>query len=1588
MENTTGEMVKLDKNKYLNRVKSKKLAIGLAFLESREEKKNFIWGYLSCWLDGFPNRPITEGSPEKYWCEKTKVGANFATKVNVNGYKGTISKVDELVEHFENTSDGKNAKLDKVETEAIQRGVRELPIEGKDYWRFGPYKITGILASEKIRKLVVTETNSKEKIHDYKIVFYEDQKPKVGKYENIRNNKRFYLCIPKSRSGEFNFKFTTNTAFSEQEVRAELYFLESTAYNWQNLVIAEAKGRNAQGKTISTSISVKTPGSGKFKIIKKDKYNNARLSGAKFLIFYFEGTEKGAHLHNGSYNKFWNFDYVSPNDPKRQPGTPEYTEYHKKDEKGDLVYGWATRKYVGRSGSGYTAEEISKEEAIKKGYIFETDASGEICLDGLEFPENRYYCAIEYEPPVGYKWDPAFDTYWSGGDNYFVLNPNQDNPGVYVTEVPNITTNLCNLNLEKVNQMDHTIKLKGIGFRFYNDEYGWLSGSKEVGYSYSFDETKAEEYKTNDVGRIELNDIVSEGNWYCYENPDTLPYGYELLGDGTHKIGKIENNSTKQYVVENEQKYVKLSGFVWLDQVNSKSGDGNTRNDLFRYGDSDNTDLLFDGIEVRLKNRTTGETVKTAITGKSESELYKKGHGEYQFTDVETKELEDLYIEFEYDGLTYQNVICPDINKINQYINSEGEPNPNYDVTTANVASKATEGNKREQFNKTFSVIEGKGSDNSTRGIRKGEDGTIFDDLEYEKKENHTMALKNGEYALHENEGYIATSNKGKYPIQADTSTSGYNIRSNFNWGQEEIGSINLGLYKREQPDTRLRKDLHNVRLAINGQEHTYEYAQRYNSDGEYKEERKDLNVGVRFKNSYKENSYERPIYKADYKYINKQDDSKELKVYVTYQLKIENESTNLKTTIKSIADYYDKEYELVSVGSKLTEEGNTTDDIARERPEYNETYNKVLIKDIEIGAEAGKAKDIYVQFKLSRKQVEEMLNGQKKSTLYNIAEINSYSVLDKNGGIYAGIDIDSNPGNCEPGNIETYEDDTDSAPDLKIKPTHDREMTGIVFEDIPLVENGQDSGGVMTGCKREGNGIYEEEEEGIKDVKVKLKDKDSGMVYYSKTASEDGTYEIKKDDNKPEKDNEGQERAYTFELTKTNEKEEDNPNIHTLKKGEFYIIDFIPGNYVLTYIWEDKEYPVQNYKGTVYKEKDRQNNNKWWYVEQKYNDKGEKQNISEPRYSDARDNYETRKKIDKQITAINKDTKDNINQSYEDNGTIKDEDRKITTMESSTLEMEIGIEYKPAYTASKGAKYTYCIENIDFGIIERAKQHLVLNKYINKMKVTLANGQVIADLTRNQDNGKLEGENKGVTHMKQQPNIQPANGFAKLELDNELMQGTKLEIEYNIEAINKSELDYVDENFYMYGEIAQEDENTVVKITSTEIIDYLDKDWSVNTEQYNNDDVWNIKTIDENKENNISEYLKEDVYKSPESTIKDKTILYKKHLKNKELKPNDSNKIVLNASKMLSTTTDEISLDNETEEVAVNKTGGRDIETTPGNYIPGNALQEEDSSMAETVIVTPATGLNLNYILPIAIGVTAFIILGVGVIIIKKKAI
>ena len=93
-----------------------------------------------------------------------------------------------------------------------------------------------------------------------------------------------------------------------------------------------------------------------------------------------------------------------------------------------------------------------------------------------------------------------------------------------------------------------------------------------------------------------------------------------------------------------------------------------------------------------------------------------------------------------------------------------------------------------------------------------------------------------------------------------------------------------------------------------------------------------------------------------------------------------------------------------------------------------------------------------------------------------------------------------------------------------------------------------------------------------------------------------------------------------------------------------------------------------------------------------------------------------------------------------------------------------------------------------------------------------------------------------------------------------------------------------------------------------------------------------------------------------------------------------------INVSKVLANS-DEISLDNEVEVAEIDKNGGAPTDSIPGNYIPGKApYQEPDDSMAPTVIVTPNTGDNLNFIIPVIVGVVALVILGVGVILIKKK--
>ena len=997
---------------------------------------------------------------------------------------------------------------------------------------------------------------------------------------------------------------------------------------------------------------------------------------------------------------------------------------------------------------------------------------------------------------------------------------------------------LGNLRVIKVNADNTEIRLPGVGFYIQNQQLNkYVKQDRNGNISYVDTREQATEFVTDQNGEISIKNLVV-GTYVAYEskNPN---YGYEMQTDGQATEIKVDHTTNLQ--IKNKQIYVKLSGIVWVDKV---SGKVSYRNDLFQDNDYDDADILLDGITVRLKDRTTGQTVKETTTANG---------GAYLFTDVLIDKLQDYYVEFEYDGLTYTNVV----------------PHIDHEVNGSKSAENSA---VRDEFNKEFSVVNGS---TSNTGVTLDQNGNKAHDLSYNVDQNaHTSTL----------------INNGQYLITGNTDETGYSIKDHFEYGMEEIKWINQGLYEREQPDMALIKDLENVRVTVNGYEHVYNYSQRFVNQGEYGD---GFNVGVKFGNKYGSMSYTRAIYKADYEYINEADSSKELKVYATYRIALRNESTNLVTQINSIVDYYDSSYTLLKAGTALDENGNITGtELTHTDTSYNDEYTKTVI-NTNSRLEAQKQTDIYVEFELNRESVVNLLNDGE--TLDNVAEINSYSVFDKDGNVYAGIDKDSNPGNAIPGNKATYEDDTDSSPAFKLEVADARELSGKVFLDST-------SGELMTGEIRQGSGAYEDGELGIEGVTVTLTENTgSGKVYTATTDS----------------------------------------------NGDFLITDYIPGDYTLTYTWGDQTYTVQNYKGTVYN-KDRYDANvanKEWY----------KTDV-DTRYTDAIDDYSLRQQIDDEIKSLTNGTQTSIDK-----------------MNSTTPTMGIGVEYDSVYTASSGDRYTYRINNIDFGIVERARQKVDLSKRVATLKVTLANGQVVTDATIDED-GNITGQVGHLTHMGPSEAASPANGYVRVELDNELIQGATLEVGYEIKATNLSELDYLSENFYKYG-IAEGD---VVTITPSAIIDYLDNGWAFDNEK---NPAWEVKTSDE-----IKDIVAETVYNNENSSINDKIILYTESLKDQKLKPTESASVNLLVSKVL-TTSDDISLDNETEITKLDKTGGSKPSETPGNYIPGSGRTESDDNMAETVIVTPATGANLAFIIPIVVGVAALVILGVGIFLIKRKA-
>ena len=1183
-------------------------------------------------------------------------------------------------------------------------------------------------------------------------------------------------------------------------------------------------------------------------------------------------------------------------------------------------------------------------------------------------------------------------------------------------------------------------------------------------------ENEATIFTTNSDGIIEVRNIL-KGTYYVEEvSVGDIYFGYEVddayitwsytstankdnTGSGKGHIATVEvvarasyntkeppkeENRNEIVVFKNKRKYIKLSGYAWEDKrVGGKDNKaGNEKCDVEENTESNKEeDKRLANVLVKLyswEGKLLGQTITdekgnyvfgtksmadingdgiisivdvteiTRVISSGETNKYTNGlmdinnDGKIDKADIEKLQniislneelidvkIEDIYnsktkkagyIEFTYNGLNYETV---SVNVKEENTNKVAEISSN----SQNLVDKSIDGtylDNRTSFNESWAVIENNKKIDS--------DGNV-DTLDY----NHNNYASSLSYP-----GGITGYNEQKYPIivKDNTNNNIFNItaRTETNVdensaskkffgqnktieeickeGKDTIKNINLGVKERAQPDLALIKNIYSAKVTVNGYEHTYNYEDRFNKNtGENKkidefnpennEEKTETNVRVKFNQKYGEKSFTRAIYPSDVK----ETQDKDFSVKVVYKITLKNESGVLYSKINSLVDYFDARYTIEEKGSIGTgyENGEIKDEINYKLDKsYQDAKYRKLIIDCNTKINPNESnRNIYVEYTLTRDSVKDILfdeNWDEKTNiegLENIVEINSYSTYsDKDfTKSYAGIDSDSNPGSTIPGNKDTYEDDTDYAPGLILEVANSREITGTVFEDnaVDPTEGG-------TNRERLGNGKFDDGEKTISGVQVGL---------YKEADFENGV-----------------KLRSGVQPVGTTTYEGDNKD-STGKDGTFTIKDFVPGEYRIVYTWGDDKYTVEDYKSTIWtsaNKDEKEKNKKTWY---RVN--------TNTRYSDAKDNYATRLKIDGGDTSIDK----------------KD------SMDSMTNSMTFGVELDDIYnrkTETSGIdKVTFSIENIDFGVIERPRQSIDVTKRAKSMKITLANGQVIADAKIVEKDGKLQLEQqvKGVIYTEPSDKNNPKNGQIKAEIDNELIQGATVEIKYEIKVQNNSEIDYDSKGYYCYGEKGEE----IVKIKASGVYDYLDNTMIANDENTE----WETKTIVNYNEKVSKPTIMEEYFKYQSSSIDssgnteirvwyeefkeqyataiknwniteikearkkklaDKTILHNANLEG-EIAPGDSKQASLTASKIL-TNTDEVELNNDIEitEATRNKRTGRKV-TPQYSFL---------YDRGETVTITTPTGENKNYILITIVAISFFVILGTGIVFIKKK--
>ena len=1130
---------------------------------------------------------------------------------------------------------------------------------------------------------------------------------------------------------------------------------------------------------------------------------------------------------------------------------------------------------------------------------------------------------------------------------------------------------------------------------------------------------------------------LHDGTYEIYEIGSA--YGYGVWTDNYDKskyykkVGEVTlSGSTIFNVVniENKKEFIDLSGYVWEDMLNGKD---NARNNLFQNDQYDDKDKLVPGVKVILHDTVRNREL---VTWTNENGEYHFGsrNEDLTYTDdtLRIADLDKYYIEFEYNGVKYRNV----------------KLNPDVNVTNASRASEEVSSGKsdedssvRQRFNERFSTISSGtqiDSNGESTGVVIDANGNVNSDkISYIKNGNHQSQINYGKNMTDAN-GNKEAYGENIYHIKATTYKNlnlsdyleGYIKKENTTIVHvNEIKNINLGLYSREQVDVAVDSDVARFVLNVNGYQHTYKYATLVNPDTQ-----EEMDVKLK---ALKGKYYERQLHESTISYSATPEGVPNLYADITYKIYLQNKSNTLTAKIKELTLNYDEDLKIISYGyegsnvnTEVSESAITATKNGTGAVQLKEaTIDLEKLEDRKISA--GKREVLEVTFRTDANTIAKILNNPTGIKFDFMAEVKTYSTYANNEenafnraeGIYAYASIDKNSAarnaqvqidTDDSFVTDTFENDTTIAPTFKLSKGTQTELSGIVYEDSPKES---------TPIKISGNNIYERVGDGIYNNENVMA---NVLVELLSVPMENGQY-----DSDTARTGENGQQAYDvaklYQENKTTQGESSKvlARTYTNEKGEYKFEGLTAGNYVIKYTYGKnmkdvdengqeketirsataiytsdgktklKEIEAREYKSTVITSgeisnamnitdgKAHLNGDYSWFLKS-----------PETRYSDAVDDVEYRANLEKEAKINYEILKGTKTYVYEN-------------MEAYTPYFKLGVEEfndqqsgATLETQEDGTlNYVFTIDNVDFGLIERPIVDLQVDKVITGLKVSLGNGQVLIN---------------GDPSKESLPYVRTGlDDFVPIEMDTELLQNATIEEEYTIKITNNSELDYsiypiwgtdntqkvaLRRNYYYYG--TQEGLSTDEAVTTRIDVlgDYIGSELTAD-ESTMESDGWKKKAIEE-----LTSYNGTNLFATENDGKKEKTLRdgkYTIYTTNTFNNPNEeivtigqTKSIAYKVSRLLAVNTDTMKYTNDVEILqysgySQNKdrtenTYNRVKDTTPGNLVPGGAMEDDEDSVRTTI--TPPTGTIISRWLYVTTVAAGLILVGATIIFIRKR--